>query len=167
MRAKSNSNRISSLCTLLAIAGLSTCALAKEPPKAAQLDRTEQRLITTVDSARDESIGLLEQIVNINSGTLNVEGVRKVADVLRPKFEALGFEVRWEDGTPYARAGHLIAERRGRGPHVLLIGHLDTVFEPDHPFQRYELKGERAFGPATADMKGGIVVGLAALQALH
>lgn len=171
MRARSNSNRTLSVFTspvvALVIACSSTCALAKEPPRAAQLDRTEQRLLTNVESAKAESIALLEQIVNINSGTLNVQGVRKVADVLRPKFEGLGFEVTWEDGTPYARAGHLIAERRGRGPHVLLIGHLDTVFEPEHPYQRYELKGERAFGPATADMKGGIVVGLAALQALH
>ena len=130
-------------------------------------DATERGLVNSVRKSEVEAFALLEEIVNINSGTMNFEGVKKVADVVRPRFEALGFDVRWEDGASYGRAGHLIAERAGGGPHVLLIGHLDTVFEPDHPFQRYERKGERASGPATADMKGGIVVGLAALQAMQ
>jgi glutamate carboxypeptidase len=98
---------------------------------------------------------------------MNFAGVRGVADLLRPHFEALGFETRWEDGSTFGRAGHLIAERGRTGPHVLLIGHLDTVFEADHPFQRFELRDHIAKGPATADMKGGIVVGLAALGALQ
>lgn len=130
-------------------------------------DATERGLVNSVRKSEVEAFALLEEIVNINSGTMNFEGVKKVADVVRPRFEALGFDVRWEDGASYGRGGHLIAERAGGGPHVLLIGHLDTVFEPDHPFQRYERKGERASGPATADMKGGIVVGLAALQAMQ
>ncbi len=130
-------------------------------------DANERGLVNSVRKSELKAFALLEEIVNINSGTMNFEGVKKVADVVRPRFEALGFEVRWEDGASYGRAGHLIAERAGGGPHVLLIGHLDTVFEPDHPFQRYERKGERANGPATADMKGGIVVGLAALQAMQ
>ena len=100
---------IASPAIALVIAGLSTCALAKEPPKAPHLDRTEQRVVTSVESAKADSITLLEEIVNINSGTLNAEGVRKVAAVLRPKFDALGLEVTWEEGTSYARAGHLIA----------------------------------------------------------
>jgi glutamate carboxypeptidase len=134
---------------------------------AAPKDAVERKLITAVRKSDDKAFKLLEQIVNINSGTLNTEGVRQVADVVAPHFEALGFSVRWEDGKSYGRAGHLIAERAGRGPHVLLIGHLDTVFEREHPFQRYERQGDKAIGPATADMKGGIVVALAALEAMH
>jgi glutamate carboxypeptidase len=112
-------------------------------------------------------IALLEEIVNINSGTMNFAGVRRVADVLRPRFEALGFKVRWEDGAAFGRAGHLIAEHPGRGRHVLLIGHLDTVFEPNHPFQRFErVDAQTVRGPGTSDMKGGLVVALAALTAL-
>ena len=130
-------------------------------------DAVERKLITAVRKSDDKAFKLLAQIVNINSGTLNAEGVRQVADVVGPHFEALGFSVRWEDGKSYGRAGHLIAERAGRGPHVLLIGHLDTVFEREHPFQRYERQGDKAIGPATADMKGGIVVALAALEAMH
>lgn len=73
----------------------------------------------------------------------------------------------WIDGAPFKRAGHLVAERPGRGPHVLLIGHLDTVFEPDHPLQKFvRVDANTARGPGVSDMKGGIVVGLAALDAL-
>lgn len=134
---------------------------------AAPRDAIERKMITVVRKSDDKAFKLLQQIVDINSGTLNTEGVRQVAEILTPHFQALGFSVRWEDGAGYGRAGHLIAERAGRGRHVLLIGHLDTVFERDHPFQRYERQGDKAIGPATADMKGGIVVALAALEAMQ
>jgi glutamate carboxypeptidase len=127
----------------------------------------ERALVKRVQAQQDGSIALLEEIVNINSGTMNFAGVRRVADVLRPRFEALGFKVRWEDGAAFGRAGHLIAEHPGRGRHVLLIGHLDTVFEPNHPFQRFEhVDAQTVRGPGTCDMKGGLVVALAALTAL-
>lgn len=134
----------------------------------AESSAIERKLLTAVVAEQPRAVELLETIVNINSGTMNAAGVKQVADVLRPHFEALGFRVHWEDGRAYGRAGHLIAEREGRGTHVLLIGHLDTVFEPDHPFQRVEqLDEHRMRGPGTADMKGGIVVALAALRALE
>jgi glutamate carboxypeptidase len=127
----------------------------------------ERSLVKRVQAQEQSSIALLEQVVNINSGTLNFAGVRKVADVLEPRFAALGFKVRWEDGAAFGRAGHLIAEHPGPGRHVLLIGHLDTVFEPNHPFQRFErIDAQTAKGPGTSDMKGGLVVALAALTAL-
>jgi glutamate carboxypeptidase len=127
----------------------------------------ERALVKRVQAQQDTSITLLEEIVDINSGTMNFAGVRRVADVLRPRFEALGFKVRWEDGAAFGRAGHLIAEHPGRGRHVLLIGHLDTVFEPSHPFQRFErIDAQTVRGPGTSDMKGGLVVALAALTAL-
>src|SRR3954469_18650308 len=96
----------------------------------AETSAHEAHLVATLKSRQDESIALLEQLVDINSGTMNFAGVRKVADTLAPKFTAIGFKTRWVDGAPFHRAGHLIAERPGKGPHVLLIGHLDTVFEP-------------------------------------
>lgn len=129
---------------------------------------TQRQLVEFLKQREEHSIKLLEEIVNINSGSMNFAGVRKVAEVLRPHFEALGFAVRWVDGAAFGRAGHLVAERKGRGPHVLLIGHLDTVFEPNHPLQRFErVDAHIAGGPGTSDMKGGIVVGLAALEALQ
>jgi glutamate carboxypeptidase len=127
----------------------------------------ERALVKHVQAQEQSSIALLEQIVNVNSGTMNFAGVRKVADLLQPRFEALGFKVRWEDGTAFGRAGHLIAEHPGPGRHVLLIGHLDTVFEPNHPFQRFErIDAQTVKGPGTSDMKGGLIVALAALTAL-
>jgi glutamate carboxypeptidase len=107
-------------------------------------------------------------VVNINSGSMNFAGVRAVGDVFRAELEALGFTARWVDGAPFKRAGHLVAERRGTGPRVLLIGHLDTVFEPDSPFQRFErIDANTARGPGIIDMKGGDVVMIHALKALH
>ena len=76
--------------------------------------------------------------VNINSGTQNFAGVRAGRRAVRAEFDALGFKTAWVDGAPFKRAGHLVAERPGTGPRILLIGHLDTVFEPDSPFQKFE-----------------------------
>ncbi|MBM0103494.1 M20/M25/M40 family metallo-hydrolase [Steroidobacter sp. S1-65] len=155
--------RLASTIVALALAG----ALPAYSDSAS-LDAREKALVSHLTAGENASIALLEQIVNVNSGTMNFAGVRKVGDVLRPRFEALGFKVTWVDGAPFQRAGHLVATRPGRGPHVLLIGHIDTVFEPNHPFQRWERVDQNiARGPGAADMKGGIVVGLAALDALR
>ena len=156
--------RFARTAPLLAAAAAVSCFSVAAAPR----DAKEKALVRQVDAGEKASIELLEQIVNVNSGTMNFAGVRKVGDLLRPKFEALGFKVNWVDGAPFARAGHLVATRAGRGPHVLLIGHLDTVFEPDHPLQKWErVDANIARGPGTSDMKGGIIVGLAALDALR
>lgn len=141
-------------------------ALGKTP-----LGKSEKALVAYVKTRQEPAVELLEQVVNINSGTMNLAGVREVGAVFRPHFEQLGFETRWIDGAPFERAGHLVAERqgqsKGKGRHVLLIGHLDTVFEPDSPFQKFErVDANIARGPGTADMKGGVVVALTALAAL-
>ncbi|HTI64677.1 MAG TPA: M20/M25/M40 family metallo-hydrolase [Gemmatimonadaceae bacterium] len=120
-----------------------------------------------VDTHNPAALALLERIVDINSGTMNVAGVRRVGDVLRAQFDSLGFETHWVDGTAFHRAGHLVAEHRGPGPKILLIGHLDTVFEPSSPFQRFErLNDSTARGPGVIDMKGGDVIMLYALRAI-
>ena len=129
----------------------------------------ERRIVSSVDANSPAGVSLLERLVNINSGTHNFAGVRAVADALAPEFQKLGFTTRWSDGTSWNRAGHLIAEWKGNGTgrKLLLIGHLDTVFERDSPFQRFERVGtDSARGPGIADMKGGNVVMLLALKAL-
>ena len=132
------------------------------------LDPVEQKIVAAVDRANEAAIALLETVVNINSGTTNVAGVRAVGDRFRAELDALGFRTRWVDGAPFHRAGHLIAEHEGRGPHILLIGHLDTVFDADHPFQQFErLSPTEARGPGIIDMKGGDVVIVQALKALN
>lgn len=135
----------------------------------AQLDRTEKKLSSWVDEHNDEALTLLKEIININSGSMNFPGVRQVADVLIPKFEALGMEASFLDGSSWNRAGHLVAKiEGGKGPKILMIGHLDTVFEPDSPFQKWEQVDTNTIkGPGIADMKGGDVIILQSLTALH
>lgn len=135
----------------------------------AQLDSAEQAMVAFLDASNEEAEELLIESVNINSGTMNFAGVRAVADHLMPHFDALGFATRWEEGSAFGRAGHLIAEMRGDGdgPRLLLIGHLDTVFEPGSPFQNFErIDAGRATGPGLTDMKGGNLIMLQALRAL-
>ncbi|MGA3190229.1 MAG: M20/M25/M40 family metallo-hydrolase [Bryobacteraceae bacterium] len=132
------------------------------------LTTEQQSIISAVNADADDSLKLLEQIVNINSGTLNPAGVRKVAEVLRPRFEALGFTCKFIPMEEVHRAGHLVCERHGsHGKRVLLIGHMDTVFEPSSPFQKFERKGDIAVAPGSADMKGGLMIILSSLKALH
>jgi glutamate carboxypeptidase len=131
------------------------------------LSPDERRMGEFIDVENAAALSLLERVVNINSGTQNFAGVRAVGEVFADEFAAIGFETRWIDGTPFKRAGHLVAERKGPGPKLLLIGHLDTVFEKDSAFQRFERDGRYAKGPGIIDMKGGNVVMLQALKALE
>lgn len=134
---------------------------------AQQLSTSERAIANAVDSHNAEALALLRRIVNINSGTMNFAGVRQVADVLRPEFDALGFRTHWVDGASFDRAGHLVAEHPGPGPKLLLIGHMDTVFPATSPFQRWtQIDDSTATGPGIIDMKGGDVIILYALQAL-
>ncbi|HLL45705.1 MAG TPA: M20/M25/M40 family metallo-hydrolase, partial [Longimicrobiaceae bacterium] len=151
-------------------AALAAASLAA--PAAAQrtsLSTQEQRIARHVDLHADSAVALLRRMVDINSGTNNPVGVRRVGDVARRELEAMGFETRWvEMPDSMRRAGHLFAERKGRrGKRLLLIGHLDTVFEEDSPFQKFVRQGDTARGPGVSDMKGGNVVILQALRALH
>ena len=131
------------------------------------LSATERRIAAAVDQRNAQALALLERVVTINSGTMNFEGVRKVGDAFRVELDALGFSTKWVDGAGFRRAGHLVAERNGRGPRILLIGHLDTVFEPRSPFQKFErLTDSTARGPGIIDMKGGDVIIVEALRAL-
>lgn len=68
---------------------------------------------------------------------------------------------------PFGRAGHLVAEHKGKGKTLLLIGHLDTVFELASPFQQFKMVNDSTItGPGVGDMKGGDVVIIQSLQAL-
>ena len=132
------------------------------------LTADERAIVQHVDAHTAGALALLERVVNINSGTQNFAGVRSVGKVFAAELERLGFTTRWVDGAAFKRAGHLIAEHRAPGPKILLIGHLDTVFEPDSPFQKFERVSETAArGPGIIDMKGGNVVMLHALSALQ
>jgi len=151
----------------LPIALLTSLALAQ--PAHSKLRPAEQKIVQSVDQENERTIQLLERMVNQNSGSLNLQGVEEVGRMARAELEPLGFKVRWIDMKETGRAGHIVATHKGngRGKRMVLIGHLDTVFEPDSPFQRFERQGDRATGPGIGDDKGGIAVIVAALRAMH
>lgn len=144
-------------------------ALALIAPATAAPSPADGRIVQTIDAERERTEGLLRRMVEQNSGTLNLAGVAAVADMLRPEFEALGFTVEWIDMAETGRAGHLIATHRGRGrgKRMLLIGHLDTVFEPGSGFDGFRIEDGRAIGPGVGDDKGGVAVIIAALRAMQ
>lgn len=137
---------------------------------AQQLSTTEEKLIAEVEKNYQETIALLQEVTNINSGSLNLEGVKAVSDVFEREFQKIGFETEWYKLPPEAkRAGHFIATRKGNsGKKIFIIGHLDTVFEKDMPFNPFTyINDSTATGQGVNDMKGGDVMILASLKALH
>ncbi len=127
----------------------------------------QRTIAAAVDSHNADALALLERVVNVNSGTLNLDGVREVGRIFRAEFDRLGFTTEWVEGAAWHRAGHLVATHPGPGPKLLLIGHLDTVFEKDSPFQTFQRIDTRtAKGPGIIDMKGGDVIIVFALRAL-
>ena len=135
---------------------------------AQKLTRTEKKILKSIEENNAEAIQFLKHVVNINSGTMNHEGVKKVGDVFGKAFDEIGFETNWYDMSEVNRSGHLFAETSGnKGKKLLLIGHLDTVFEADSPFQEFKMINDSiAHAPGGNDMKGGNVIMLYALKAL-
>lgn len=146
------------------------CFIGGFTSQAQKLNRAERKIVKTVTANNDEAIAFLEKVVNINSGTLNPQGVKAVGDVFASAFAELDFETEWiEMPAKMNRAGHFFAETKGsKGKRLLLIGHLDTVFEEDSPFQTFErINDSIAKAPGGNDMKGGDVIVLYALKALY
>ncbi len=147
-----------------------TALLAVATPAFAKLSSQEARMVTAVDKGHDRWIKVLEAITLQNSGSRNLAGVKKVGDMVTPELEKLGFKVEWVDQSAAKRSGHLIATRPGRpgSTKMLLIGHLDTVFEPDSPFQGVKRLNESTLeGPGIEDNKGGVITMFAALEAMQ
>lgn len=135
----------------------------------AQLTKKEKQIISAVSKNNVQALEFLKENVNINSGTMNFEGVRASAIPMENAFQEIGMITEWIDmPAEVNRAGHLFAENKGsKGKRLLLIGHLDTVFPKNSPFQKWEEQDSIAMGPGANDMKGGNVVILFALKALH
>jgi glutamate carboxypeptidase len=148
---------------------IAASAILFATPAAAELSAPEQKMIEVVDAEQERTLSMLETWVNQNSGSQNAAGVLAVGKMLSSELEPLGFKVDWVDMKAAGRAGHIVARHKGngRGKRMLLIGHLDTVFEPDSPFQKWERKGDRAIGPGAGDDKGGMAVMVSALRAMR
>ena len=140
--------------------------------QAQKLNKVEKQLVATVSANNSEAISFLEKVVNINSGTLNLKGVQEVGAVFSDAFSSIGMQPRWIPmPDSLNRAGHLFVEtpmvKKPTGKKLLLIGHLDTVFEENSPFQTFKrINDSIAHAPGGNDMKGGDVIILYALKAL-
>lgn len=150
---------------LLCLAGHAAAAAAASGQKPANRDA---RLWAAAEALRPAQLQLLQQVVDIDSGTGDAPGGGRVADVLVPRLEALGMSVRRVPAEAPGLADNLVATLAGPGKgRILMIGHLDTVFGPGTVAQRpFRIAGERAMGPGVSDEKGGVVEGLLALQLL-
>lgn len=141
-------------------------------PAAAALTPAETRMAATIDAEYERTVGLLQKLVDQNSGSMNLEGVEIVGRMMRAELEPLGFKVEWKPMAAAKRAGHLIASKAGKKgtKRLLLIAHLDTVFEKDSPFQTFKRRTadgmDEAEGPGAGDDKGGLVTIVAALRAM-
>jgi glutamate carboxypeptidase len=147
-----------------AMALLGLPALAASKPVA-----RDAKVWAAAEAARPAQLKLLEQVVNIDSGTGDVEGGRKVAAILAERLKALGFSVESVKAEAEGLPENTVATLKGTGKgRILLIGHIDTVFGPGTVARRpFRMDAEKAYGPGVSDEKGGVVEGVYALQILH
>lgn len=137
---------------------------------AQSLQPNEQKLIKRIEENYPEMMALLKNSVNINSGTFNIGGVKAVGDLYATELAKLGFTIEWITlHDSLKRAGHLVATRKGKkGKRIMLLGHLDTVFEPDMPANPFTVLNDSTItGQGINDMKGGDVIIIAAMKAMH
>ncbi len=131
------------------------------------LTPTEEKIISSIEQEEPLAKKFLESVVNINSGTMNFDGVRRVGRLFDAEYRKLGFKTQWIDGKDFGRAGHFVAHHGHHGIRLLLIGHLDTVFPAASTLQKFRpLTADLVRGPGITDMKGGDVIMLYALRAL-
>ena len=134
---------------------------------AKSVDKQELKIIESINQDHQWANRLLQETVNVNSGTMNFDGVRKVGDILGKELNAIGFKTEWLEGASFNRAGHLLASYGNSGPKIMLIGHLDTVFAKGDSFQNFTtIDDSRVSGPGITDMKGGNVMIIWVMRAL-
>lgn len=116
------------------------------------------------ESIAPQYLKLLEEVVDINTDSNNVEGLTRGRRVLIPQFEALGLVVSHH---PLAEGHEVVSfETANARPTIVLIGHLDTVFPTSSPFQHLRQEEDRLIGPGVIDMKGGVILMLETLAQL-
>jgi glutamate carboxypeptidase len=150
-----------------AAAAMALTILAIGGPAAAQ--PRDAKVWSAAQAAKADELRLLEQVVNVDSGTGDVEGGRKIAAILGARLKAMGFSVQSvkaeAEGLPENTVATLAGTGKGR---ILLIGHIDTVFERGAAARRpFRMDAGKAYGPGVSDEKGGVVEGIYALQILH
>lgn len=145
-----------------ALAALLAAGAAQAAPKDAKVWAAAQ-------AARTGQLQLLEQAVNIDSGTGDAAGGNRVAALLAPRLKALGFTVESIPPEIPGLADNTVATLKGTGKgRILMIGHIDTVFGPGTVARwPFRMDADKAYGPGVSDEKGGVIEGITALQILH
>lgn len=127
------------------------------------------KVYQAAEANRAGALELLKEIVNIDSGTGDVEGGTKVEAVLRTRLSQLGAEVRTEPAEAPGLPDNVVAVFHGTGKgKILIIAHIDTVFGPGTAAARpFSMDQQRAHGPGVGDEKAGVVNAMTALKILH
>jgi glutamate carboxypeptidase len=135
----------------------------------AQAAPRNEKVYQAVEANRGGALDLLKEIVNIDSGTGDIEGGAKVEAVLAARLTQLGAEVRSEPAEAPGLPDNLVAVFHGTGKgRILIIAHVDTVFGPGTVAGRpFSIDKERAHGPGVGDEKAGVVNAFTALKILH
>lgn len=166
------------LISLLLVSNI-TIATDEVTPLDTTLSESEQKLIDWVDARHSDILAELKTHVDINTGTANIAGLNDYRELLAKDLSALGFDTKTVSSDPIPVLGcqiedvqiadHLVASRQGTSSKRLLVnGHMDTVFSKNDEFQSLQVLEDGTLkGPGVADMKGGIVIMLNALRALH
>jgi len=152
---------LAALC-VIAMASTAAAAPAAAPSK-------DAKLWAAAEAARPAELKLLEEVVNVDSGTGDVEGGRRIAAILSARLKAMGFAIESVKAEAPGLPDNTVATLTGTGKgRILLVGHIDTVFEPGTVAKRpFCVDAEKAYGPGVSDEKGGVVQGVYALQLLH
>jgi glutamate carboxypeptidase len=182
MRGRSARGKLAGARCVLALVSALVSAATTGTPARAELSAEDVELRVSIAERQGEMVELLADWVGRNTGTWNTAGLEAFAALVAEELKKLDFEVTVVPSAPLdypgrkdARIGPIVvAEHHATAEpeharHFLLLGHLDTVFEPDSDFQRWApdpQNPERAVGPGASDMKGGLVVMLYALRAL-
>jgi glutamate carboxypeptidase len=131
--------------------------------------RADARVLAAAKACEPKARALLQQLVQIDSGTSDVAGVAAVGAILRIELESLGAKVESVSATEPGVGDNVVATLTGTGKgRILLIAHMDTVFPRGTVVQRpYKVVGDHGIGPGAGDDKNGIVSAVCALRALH
>ena len=149
---------------IAAMAVLATAGAAQAAGKPAK----DAKIWAAAEAAKAGQLDLWKQVVNIDSGTGDVEGGRKVAAVLIPILKDLGATIESVPAEAPGLPENTVATFTGTGKaRILLIGHIDTVFGPGTVAKwPFAIEGDRLRGPGVGDEKGGVVEAVTALKIL-
>ena len=131
--------------------------------------KRDETVYRAVEANRAGALELLKNIVNIDSGSGDVEGGKRVEEILATQLKASGADIRYEPAEAPNLPPNLVAVFHGTGKaKILIIAHIDTVFGPGTVAKRpFRIEGTRAHGPGIGDEKAGVVNAVTTLKILH